>query len=89
MIISSNHYNDLDPALVRPGRIDLTLELSYASHTIIKEIYEHLFEETLENEKLQNVNDNFYTPAEIINIYMNEERNKDKFIDRLSKNEHV
>jgi hypothetical protein len=89
MIISSNHYQDLDPALVRPGRIDLTLELSYASREIIKEIYEHLFEEPLEKTKLENINDNFYSPAEIINIYMNEERNKEQFIDRLSKNEHV
>ena len=89
MIISSNHYQDLDPALIRPGRIDLTLELSYASREIIKEIYEHLFEEPLEKKNLENINDNFYSPAEIINIYMNEERNKEKFIDRLSKNEHV
>jgi len=27
LIISSNHYEKLDPALVRPGRIDITLEL--------------------------------------------------------------
>jgi hypothetical protein len=29
MVISSNHYYDLDPALIRPGRIDITLEMSY------------------------------------------------------------
>jgi hypothetical protein len=38
---------------------------------------------------LNKINDNFYSPAEIINIYMNEERNKDKFIERLMKNAHV
>ena len=89
MIISSNHYHDLDPALIRPGRIDVTLELSYASRKIIKEMYEHLFDETIDNNKLEPINDEFYSPAEIINIYMNEERNKDKFIERLCKNEHV
>jgi chaperone BCS1 len=89
MIISSNHYYDLDPALIRPGRIDITLELSYVSRKIIKEIYTHLFDENLENDKLENIKEDFYSPAEIINIYMNEERSKDKFIERLCKNEHV
>ena len=53
MIISSNHYHDLDPALIRPGRIDITLELSYASHETIKEIYTHLFDETINNNMLE------------------------------------
>jgi AAA+ superfamily predicted ATPase len=89
MIISSNHYNELDPALIRPGRIDITMELSYSSRKIIKEIYTHLFDEIIDNEKLENIKEEFYSPAEIINIYMNEERNKDRFIERLCKNEHV
>ena len=89
MIISSNHYHDLDPALIRPGRIDITLELSYASHEIIKEIYRHLFDERIENDMLEGIKEDFYTPAEIINIYMNEEQDKSRFIERLRKNEHV
>ena len=89
MIITSNHYQDLDPALIRPGRIDVTLELSYASREIIKEMYTHLFEEKIDSEKLDIINENFYSPAEIINIYMNEERDKEQFIIRLCKNEHV
>lgn len=89
MIITTNHYYDLDPALIRPGRIDITLELSYASHKIIKEIYNHLFEEELDENKLKYINDKFYSPAEIINIYMNVDNNKEKFIERLMKNTHV
>jgi SpoVK/Ycf46/Vps4 family AAA+-type ATPase len=89
MIISSNHYHDLDPALIRPGRIDLTLELTYTTHETIKEIYKHLFNEELTNDELQNVESDFYSPAEIINIYMNEKRDKTRFIERLSQNKHV
>lgn len=89
MIISSNHYYDLDPALIRPGRIDITLELSYTSHQIIRDIYNHLFEEELDASKLENINDNYYSPAEIINIYMNTDNNKEKFIERLMQNIHV
>jgi DNA replication protein DnaC len=89
MAISSNHYYDLDPALIRPGRIDITLELSYASHQIIKDIYTHLFEEELDEDRVNKINDNFYSPAEIINIYMNSDNNKDKFIEILMRNEHI
>jgi SpoVK/Ycf46/Vps4 family AAA+-type ATPase len=89
MIISSNHYNDLDPALKRPGRIDITLELSYASKQVISEIYKHLFEADIDPIVLEQVNDKFYSPAEIINIYMNEEQDKERFINRLKLNEHV
>ena len=89
MIISSNHYHELDPALIRPGRIDITLELSYASHETITEMYKHLFDERIENDMLDGIKEDFYTPAEIINIYMNEEQDKTRFINRLRKNEHV
>ena len=89
MMISSNHYQELDPALIRPGRIDITMELSYVSHKIIKEMYQHLFNENVDDSILQYIKEDFYSPAEIINIYMNEERNPEKFIKRLCKNEHV
>jgi chaperone BCS1 len=89
MMISSNHYQELDPALIRPGRIDITMELSYVSHDIIKQMYQHFFNETIDFSKLQYIKEYFYSPAEIINIYMNEERNPEKFVERLCKNEHV
>jgi len=89
MIISSNHYHELDPALIRPGRIDVTLELSYASRNIINEMYSHLFDDVMDDKTIKKIKDYFYSPAEIINIYMNEERNKEKFIKRLLKNQHV
>ena len=91
MIISSNHYCDLDPALVRPGRIDLTLELSNATHEIIREMYIHLFKEEIDlnDERLLKIENKFYSPADIINIYINNQGNKELFLERLAKNERV
>jgi chaperone BCS1 len=92
MILSSNHYDELDPALKRPGRIDITLELSYASRQVISDMYYHLFKETsipLSDEDLEKIQDKFYSPAEIINIYMNEQQDPVKFIKRLQMNQHV
>lgn len=89
MIMSSNHYADLDPALKRPGRIDITMKLSYASRKIIGEMYEHLFCAPLDPHVLEGVNDYFYTPAEIINIYINSEQNSQRFLERVLQNRHV
>ena len=89
LIISSNHYEKLDPALIRPGRIDLTLELSFVSKKIISQIYNHLFNMPIDETKLEMIENYFYSPAEILNIYINEDRNSDKFINRLILNKHV
>lgn len=90
MILSSNHYDDLDPALKRPGRIDITLELSYATRQVIAEMYHHLFKPlNIADEDLEKIQDKFYSPAEIINIYMNEKQDSEKFIERLQMNQHV
>lgn len=85
LIISSNHYNKLDPALVRPGRIDITHELSNASHNTISEIYYHLFEKTIDSEKLKLINEYYYSPAELINIFVSN-KNENQFIERLIQN---
>jgi len=89
MVMSSNHYDKLDPAIRRPGRVDITLELSYSSLEVISEMYTHLFGEVLDADILNQIADKFYSPAEIINIYMSEEMSSVKFLSRLMKNEHI
>jgi len=88
LIISSNHYDKLDSALIRPGRIDITHELSNASHTTISEIYLHLFKNNIDKIKLAKVNEFFYSPAELINIYISN-KNENDFMERLLKNKKV
>ena len=36
LIITTNHYENLDPALIRPGRIDLQLEVGLPTSTEIR-----------------------------------------------------
>lgn len=86
MFITSNHYKDLDPALTRPGRIDIPLELTYSTRQTISDMYHNLFNEYMLESDLKLINDKYYTPAEVINIYMNEERDKVRFVKRLQKN---
>jgi chaperone BCS1 len=89
MIITSNHYDKLDPALVRPGRIDLTLEMTNVTHNIIREVYEKWFGSKIDENILTQIEDNFYSPAELINIYVSSNNDPTKFLDRLLLNTHV
>ena len=88
IVISSNHYNELDPALIRPGRIDITHELSNASHSVISDVYTHLFGTKINANKLKKVKESFYSPAELINIYVSH-KSENEFVNRLLLNKKV
>jgi SpoVK/Ycf46/Vps4 family AAA+-type ATPase len=88
LIISSNHYDKLDPALIRPGRIDITHEFSNASHSVISEIYFHLFGKHIDSIKLKKIKPYFYSPAEIINMYVSN-KNEEDFMKRLVQNKKL
>jgi hypothetical protein len=85
LIISSNHYDKLDKALIRPGRIDITHKFSNASHNTISELYSHLFKSNIDTYKLQKIKEYFYSPAELINMYVSY-KNEKEFIDRILMN---
>lgn len=42
-IITTNHYDELDPALKRPGRINLTVEMPYLTQDVFNEITRHYY----------------------------------------------
>lgn len=84
--ISSNHYDKLDPALIRPGRIDMSICLSNCSHEILQEMYQHYYSKTIPDKLLKKITPFFYSPAEIINCYILYKDNSGKFIERLLQN---
>ena len=86
MIISSNHYDKLDPALVRPGRIDITLEMKNASHEIISQMFQKYYTKPINKTLLKTITNDFYSPAEIINIYLAHKNDPAKFMERLMAN---
>jgi chaperone BCS1 len=88
LLISSNHYDKLDPALIRPGRIDITHKLNNANYNTISEIYLHLFGNKIDKQKLKKVKEYFYSPAELINIYISH-KEENTFMNRLLLNKRV
>jgi hypothetical protein len=65
VIMTSNHPEILDKALIRPGRIDLQTNFTYASRDLIKEMYEAYLDETFPQDLLQNIPHEELTPAEV------------------------
>jgi chaperone BCS1 len=83
MIITTNHYDKLDPALIRPGRIDMGLNLGNATRNTIAEMYLHYYGEEMDQNDLALIPDRFYSPAEVINFYVSNHENPRGFIERL------
>ena len=86
LVISSNHYDKLDPALVRPGRIDITLELKKASKDVISNIYKYLFNKKIPTTVLADIEEFKYSPAEILNFYLQCNNNHKKFLNLIQRN---
>ena len=86
LIITSNHYNKLDPALIRPGRIDITLEMSNADHAIISDLYSHLTNEKIDERSLKKIKPNLYSQAEIINMFLMCNKDAKLFLKILMSN---
>ena len=89
IIITSNNYESLDEALVRPGRIDYTLKMNNASINTIHEMFFHYYNENMElyyDKKDKDIKkilkDHIVSPAEIVNIKLSSDI-PDKFIENL------
>jgi DNA replication protein DnaC len=65
VIMTSNHPEVLDSALIRPGRIDLNIKFEYAPKELIGELYETYFEKSLPPAYMEELPDKFLSPAEI------------------------
>ena len=84
--ISSNHYDKLDPALIRPGRIDVTIHLNNTTRDIIEEMFTHYYKIPIDVAQLKRIHNEFYSPAEIINCYSMFKDEPEKFMERLAQN---
>ena len=82
MVITTNHVDKLDPALIRPGRVDLSLEFKRCKKKDIEDIFEHFFSD--ENQlDMDNVNDDVWTPAEVAQICINHRDNIELAMEKI------
>jgi len=88
LILTSNDYNSLDPALIRPGRIDITLEMQNADKNIVKDIYKHFYKEDINGIILNKFTDYSISPAKIVNIRL-QSNSKEEFIKLLLETQNI
>lgn len=69
IIMTSNHPEELDPALLRPGRVDMLLEFTRMRAKDIASMYKLWFYNDLPKHVYVQMQDNIYTQAEIGNLF--------------------
>jgi chaperone BCS1 len=57
LIATTNHIENLDPALIRAGRIDIKIEVGFVNHGILESFINNFFPNvSIDSEELKNVN---------------------------------
>ncbi len=86
LILTSNHPEKLDKALVRPGRIDLDIHFDKCTNETIIEMFTKFytnFDSTELQRNLYLVEDGLLTPAEVNKILFNNYNDSDKALKEL------
>ena len=73
MVMTTNHLDKLDPALIRPGRVDTILEFKKSTKDTVQEIFQHFFttEMVPGDLDMDQVTDGVWSPAEVFQICAN------------------
>merc|ERR1711902_88186 len=74
MVMTTNHLEKLDPALIRPGGVNLSLEFKRCTKQAIGEFFETFFPNIPLD--MENVQDGVWTPAEVAQICINHQDEK-------------
>ncbi|MBA43055.1 MAG: hypothetical protein CMF62_03485 [Magnetococcales bacterium] len=65
-IMTTNHIDLLEPALYRSGRVDVCLEFKKCNHYQIDCIFNRIIKHNIDQDVLNSIPENVYTPADII-----------------------
>lgn len=89
IIMTSNHPEKLDKALVRPGRIDLKVHFEKCSRYDIKDMINKITSLTPSEQDLERIPDNYWTPAEVTQkIFEHVDDNLESIIRSIEKIEN-
>lgn len=83
LIVTTNHVEKLDKAFIRPGRIDVNLEVGYCTLDMIKSMFEFFYEEDCSELFKDYTYTQDITPAELNKYILNHYNNKENAFKEL------
>ena len=87
MIMTTNHPEVLDLALIRGGRVDKRFLFDYCNRYQIKSLFEMYFEKPCTTEYLDNIPNRKYSPAHITSVFLRKRDNPYEAFDHLDDEE--
>merc|ERR1711997_225870 len=87
MVMTTNHLEKLDPALIRPGRVNLSLEFKRCTKQAIGEFFETFFPNIPLD--MESVQDGVWTPAEVAQICINHQDDVDLAIQKIYERKSI
>ena len=85
--MTSNHPEVLDPALIRPGRIDMIIKFDKSTKSEVQEIYNGLVGKSIPEDLIDKIPDKKYTPAKITQSIFENFQNPESGIRKLIRSD--
>jgi chaperone BCS1 len=89
LIMTTNHPEVLDEALIRPGRIDRKFKFTNCDHNMIKRLYKNFFNKEILNEDLEKIKDEFYSPAFVTCTFMQYRNEPEEALKHVNEEEYL
>jgi hypothetical protein len=83
LIMTSNHPEKLDPALIRPGRIDLVIKFGKCTNITLSQMFNYFFETEKGKYLFDESCSDILTPAEVTQVLGSNYTDKDKAYTEL------
>jgi len=82
-IITTNYPEKIDKALLRPGRINFTIDFKKSEYKTIKEMLEFFYETKLPEENKYEIKENVHTTSYVSGLCISYKNNIKKCIEML------
>jgi hypothetical protein len=89
LIVTTNHPEILDTALIRPGRIDRRFLFDNCDKEQIKHLYEMFFERECPDKIIEPIEDKKYSPAYLVGLFLQNRDEPEKSFDDISKDKEI
>lgn len=83
LIMTTNHPEVLDSALIRPGRVDSKYLFSNCNKEQIRGLYEMFFNSSPNEEQLKTIRNDEYSPAHITSVFLRYRNSHDDALNHL------